>query len=200
MALARRRGQRAMWADLAPAAGPPQRAVVATTFSGRARSVLLGFKLGNRRRLAGHLGGLLVNAVVAAGAEGDMVDTFDMVDVVTWAPTSREHRAGRGFDQAELVAREVARQLRVPCRQLLRRVDNRAQQGRSRVERLQPTDGRFSARGEVTGRILVVDDVVTTGSTLASAVAALVAAGADVVVPAAVAATPAVRQRRLLAA
>ena len=62
--------------------------------------------------IAGHLAGLLVNRLAASGRR---------VDVVTWAPTSARRRRERGFDQAELVARQVARQLGVPCRRLLER-------------------------------------------------------------------------------
>ena len=55
---------------------------------------------------------LVVNRVAASGRR---------VDVVTWAPTGARRRHERGFDQAELVARHVARQLGVPCRRLLER-------------------------------------------------------------------------------
>lgn len=162
----------------------PEAPIVATTYQGRARQVIRGFKFGNRRRLAGHLAGLVVNAVVAAGAR---------VDAVTWAPTSRRHAGDRGFDQAELVAGHVARQLGVPCVRLLQRTDEHGQVGRSRADRLERR-GLFVARRPVQGRILVVDDVVTTGATLREAVDALWDAGADAVVPAAVAGTPARHQ------
>src|SRR5215216_7999432 len=94
--------------------GAPAGVLVAAPFSGRVRDVLLGFKYRNRRAVAGHLAGLLVNRLVTAGRG---------IDVVTWAPTSRRRRRERGFDQAELVARHVARQLGVPCRRLLDRAD-----------------------------------------------------------------------------
>jgi len=113
------------------------------------------------------------------------------VDVVTWAPTSSARRRRRGYDQAELLARAVARQLGVPCRRLLaRQEDGRGPQaGRSRAERL---DGPvFVCRRRVRGAVLVVDDVVTTGATLQAAEAALTAAGARQVRCVAAAATPA---------
>lgn len=159
--------------------------ITAVPFVGRPRDVLLGFKYGNRRQLGHHLAGLLVNRLLAEG-----VGPAD-VDVVTWAPTSRHRRRRRGFDQAELVARRVAAQLGLPCKRLLER-DGAAghQTGLQRADRLLGPSFRVSpAAGRQ--RVLVVDDVVTTGSTLRSADAALRQAGAYSVRRAAVATTPA---------
>src|SRR5699024_6179003 len=57
------------------------------------------------------------------------------VQVVTWAPTSRSRRRSRGFDQAELLARRVARRLIVPWRRCLVRLPGPAQTGRDRAAR-----------------------------------------------------------------
>ncbi len=170
----------------APAALPVGGAVIAAVpFAGRARDVLLGFKYRNRRQLAHHFAGLLVNRLLAEGVRAHHID------VVTWAPTSRRRRHQRGFDQAELVARRVALQLGVPCRRLLERSSgSAAQTGLDRATRLHGPMFRASPRA--TGRaILLIDDVVTTGSTLRSADHALTGAGARSVIRAAVATTPA---------
>lgn len=158
--------------------------VAAVPFAGRARDVLLGFKYGNRRQLAHHFAGLLVNRLLAEGFHPADVD------VVTWAPTSRRRRHQRGFDQAEVVARRVAGQLGLPCRRLLERDgSSRPQTGLARIERLHGPV--FRAHPGVRGlRVLVIDDVVTTGSTLRSADAALRHAGAAGVQRAAIATTP----------
>ena len=164
--------------------------VSAVPFAGRPRDVLLGFKYGNRRQLAHHFAGLLVNRLMHAGLDGSDFD------VVTWAPTSRAHRQRRGFDQAEVVARRVAAQLGVPCRRLLERDRSSvAQTGLARIERLHGPIFRPSpaVRGK---RVLVIDDVVTTGSTLRSASAALRQGGAASVQRAAVATTPALPTSR----
>jgi hypothetical protein len=55
--------------------------------------------------------------------------------VVTWAPTSGRRRRQRGFDQAELLARAVARRWRLPCLRLLVRTADTAQTGASVAER-----------------------------------------------------------------
>jgi predicted amidophosphoribosyltransferase len=111
------------------------------------------------------------------------------VDVVTWAPTHATRRRRRGYDQAEVLARATAARLGVPCRSLLRRTDRAGPQtGRARQDRL--VGPAFQARRRVRGRVLLVDDVMTTGATLDAAIRALDEAGADVVVPIAAAATP----------
>lgn len=159
----------------------PSGVLAAVPFAGRARDVVLGLKYRNRRAVGRHLAGLLVNRLVSAGL-------VDAIDVVTWAPTSPRRRRERGFDQAELIARTVARQLGVPAKRLLDRRDDAHQTGRTRLQRL--AGPRFVARPDVEGRrVLVIDDVVTTGATLRSAARALESRGA-VAHAAAVAATP----------
>ena len=164
--------------------------IAAVPFTGRARDVLLGFKYRNRRQLAHHFAGLLVNRVIAEGLR-----PADL-DVVTWAPTSPRRRQRRGFDQAEVVARRLAAQLGVPCRRLLERDDaGGPQTGRDRIARMHGPV--FRASPSVAGRrVLVIDDVVTTGSTLRSAESALRHAGAVWVQRAAVATTPALSVAR----
>jgi predicted amidophosphoribosyltransferase len=164
-------------AGLEPARAGPYPAVLA--YEGDGRRLLHSLKYRNGRAVAGALGSAMAGLV----SPGE-------VDVVTWAPTAPARRRARGYDQAQVLARAVARQLGVPQRRLLRRADrNGPQTGRRRVERLAraPT---FVAVRAVTGRVLVVDDVVTTGATLHAASEALLAGGARSVRAVAAAATP----------
>jgi len=111
------------------------------------------------------------------------------VDTVTWVPTTRARRRDRGFDQAELLARGVARQLRVPCRPLLARAHGPPQTGRSGPERrVGPVLTARHAR--MPARVLLVDDVITTGTTMSVAARTLRAAGVSHVSVLAAARTP----------
>jgi ComF family protein len=111
------------------------------------------------------------------------------IDVVTWPPTTSARRRRRGFDQAELLARRVAVELGRPCIRLLTRAPGHAQTGLGAADRWAGT--RFVARRTVSGRVLLVDDVVTTGATVSSAAAVLREAGAHAVTVCALARTPA---------
>jgi ComF family protein len=165
----------------------------AVPFTGRARDVVLGFKYRNRRQVGRHLAGLVVNRIIERG-------DHTRADVVTWAPTTAARRRERGFDQGELLARHIGAQLGIPARRLLDR-DPAAgtQTGRTRRERL--AGSVFRPRPDVRGRrILVVDDVVTTGATMIHAAQALESAGASAVMLYAVASTPASVNRPGLAA
>ncbi len=123
-----------------------------------------------------------------AGAMAALVD--EPVSVVTWVPTTTARRRARGFDQAELLARAVARRLRTPCRRALRRHPGPPQTGADAATRRL---GRpvIAARGQLTGTVLLVDDVTTTGITLTAAAQAARSAGADRVIALVAARTPA---------
>ena len=116
------------------------------------------------------------------------------VYVVTWVPTTAARRRRRGFDQAELLARAVARRLRRPCRALLTRGDGPPQTGRSLHDRrIGPSLAGRSRAGPA--RVLLVDDVITTGTTVSVAARALRAAGCAHVSVVAAARTPLKRAR-----
>lgn len=100
------------------------------------------------------------------------------VECITWVPLSRRRRAARGFDQAEVLAREVAAHLSVPVTGLLRRTRETASQvSRSGRERRRALQDAFSTVGVVPPSVLLVDDVLTTGATAGSCAVALREAG-----------------------
>ncbi|MFZ4812580.1 MAG: ComF family protein [Ilumatobacteraceae bacterium] len=165
----------------APVVHLPHGVKAALPYDGAARSAVLALKYRNRRRVARYLGALMVQRLGLREAR--------RFDLVTWAPTSGRRAGQRGFDQAELLARHIARELGVPCRRLLYRTHGTAQTGLTRSERLDGPDFR-ARRQRRSLRVLVVDDVVTTGATLLASAEALAAAGVTEVVLIAAAATP----------
>lgn len=165
--------------------------VAALPFSGITRTLLLALKYRNRREVADVLARVALHRTLPGH-----------VDLVTWSPTSPERIRRRGFDQSYLLASAIARELGVPCRRLLYRRHGPAQTGRRRADRVAPAH-RYRSASAPRGRrprpglrVLLVDDVVTTGATLLDARAALEAAGVDEVVALAIAATPAGGPRR----
>lgn len=166
----------------------PAGIVAATEFAGLGRDLVVGLKYRNRRHLAVYLAEQLSRRLDPT-----------QIDVVTWAPTSGRRSRRRGYDQAELLARALAARWRKPCRRMLFRRHGAPQTGQTRALRLVGPEFAsrpmspvsWTARPTRLGpRVLVVDDVVTTGATLHAAREALLAAGARSVVMAAVAATP----------
>lgn len=108
--------------------------------------------------------------------------------VLTWAPTTRTRRHERGFDHAEVLARAVGRRLRRPVRSLLRRGDGPPQTGLPAAARRRGP--AFTATGVAAPFVLLIDDIATTGATLAAAAAALRERGATRVVALTAARTP----------
>ncbi len=155
----------------------------AFAYEGPVRELVARYKYANRR--AGHA--WLVEQVVAA-ARAELVTPGGGLDVVTWVPTTAARRRERGFDHGALLAVGVGRRLGVPVRSLLERRDDRPQTGRTRPARL--AGPRLSARPVEGARVLLVDDVATTGSSLVAAAAALRATGARWVGALTVARTP----------
>lgn len=105
-------------------------------------------------------------------------------DVVTWVPLSRRRLRERGFDQAELMARAAGEALDLPAAPMLEKVRHTGAQSDLEDER----ERRANVRGAYTllpgaepagKRLLLVDDVVTTGSTLGECARALLLGGAD---------------------
>ena len=119
---------------------------------------------------------------------GAACPSLPAVDAVVPVPVLADRRRARGYSLPETLASRVASATRTPKCSLLRRVDHGAQQGRTRDERLAQLSHR--SRPTSARRVLLVDDVVTTGGTLASCTHALRMAGVGDVHAFVLAATP----------
>lgn len=152
---------------------PPQRAAAGWLFEGPCADAIRHFKYGGCGEHAGPLG-----AMLAAAAE----PYRPAIDAVVPIPLHAAKLRARGFNPAALLARPVARSLRVPFAPgwLTRRRETRDQAGLAREARLANVRGAFAARRVRPCRVLLVDDVRTTGTTLAEAAATLREAGHQV--------------------
>lgn len=161
-------------------AGPPQEAMVIKgverglapwAYEGGPRSLILAMKVRGLRGAAGPL----IEAMLRSARSGRLD-----ADTVTWVPARRKDKAARGFDHAELLARGVAEGLGLPATPLLGRRGHQLDQvGLDREHRLTNLAKAFEAADPVSGTVLLVDDLVTTGATAACCAGALSAAGAE---------------------
>ncbi|MCI9609540.1 MAG: ComF family protein [Oscillibacter sp.] len=146
-------------------------------YEGPVREAVRRFKFHGGVCAAGPLG-----ECIAQAAAERLSGRFD---AVTWVPVSAKRLRKRGYDQSRLLAERACRLWDVEPEALLRKVrDNPAQSSLERAEdRWKNTQGVYEAAGSPAGkRILLIDDVCSTGSTLVSAAKALLEAGAAGVV------------------
>jgi ComF family protein len=102
-------------------------------------------------------------------------------DILIPVPLHFTRRFWRGFNQAEFLARQLGSRLRIPVlvHKLLRKKRTSAQSGLGRRERQRNIRGAFQCRTTGKLRVALVDDVMTTGTTLAACARAVRAAGAS---------------------
>jgi ComF family protein len=138
-------------------------------YEGPARAAILRLKFAGWRSVAQ----ALADAMVVPGLPAP-------ADAVTWVPLARRRLAERGFDQARALASAVGGRLGVPVARLTRRaVATDPQARRTGEERRRAMHGAFEPTGRrAPDRVLLVDDVLTTGATAAACAEALLAAGA----------------------
>jgi ComF family protein len=89
------------------------------------------------------------------------------VDVVTYVPMARHSLRKRGFNQARLLASGLARAMHLPVARLLRKVHETVPQAQlSAQQRRENLRGAFQPIRSIPGKVLLIDDIFTTGSTV----------------------------------
>lgn len=141
-------------------------------YEGRLRELIHLFKYGGMKPLAKPLGEFLSRAL-------PLDERFDAVIPM---PLHWRRRFERGFNQADLIATQVARRRKIPVLRVVRRVRaTSTQTGLTNAKRRQNVNGAFRVRRgrPLEGlRILLVDDVMTTGATASACGSVLKRAGA----------------------
>ena len=155
-------------------------------YEGNVRHSLLRFKFHGNLNLAKPFGRILAMRLLREYPEG--------FDVLTWIPVSRLRKFRRGYDQCELLAQAVGQELGMTPISVMKKIRNNRQQ--SRIQ------GTAQRRANVLGvyrvtdpeavagkRVLLLDDILTTGATAGEAARVLLTAGALEVHCAAIAAS-----------
>jgi len=159
-------------------------------FWGRAQvnaaMALLFFNKGNRvQRLLHQLKyqnnqevGLLLGRILGSKIKTSI--RFADIDLIVPVPLHQKKLKKRGFNQSELIARGIAQEtgIELSTSLLTRQTNNPTQTNKARFERYENVTGAFiveEMHGEKKRQILLVDDVITTGSTLESCITALTA-------------------------
>ena len=144
-------------------------------YNGYIRKSLHRFKFGHARHYASAYGRLLAMKLLTEYPDG--------FDVLTWVPVSRLRKFTRGYDQVELLAKAVGRELEMEPVRTLRKLRNNRPQSR--------ISGTAERRANVLGvyavtdpelvrdkRVLLLDDIITTGATAGECARVLLTAGA----------------------
>ncbi len=148
-----------------------------SVYEGPLRSAIHRFKFKKRKRLAEPLGILLVEYLSSSPAV-----EMKEVDVIIPVPLHRKRLRERGFNQSELLAQVVSRYYEIPVASALERtINTKAQFDLPRTERFKNISGAFKVsdiKSVYNKRVLLLDDIYTTGSTIAECSKVLSRAGA----------------------
>ena len=157
------------------------RSVILWYYRDAVRESLLRYKFGGRESYARSYGRLLAMKL--------QCESFDLI---TWVPVSPMGKFRRGYDQVQLIARQISRELEIPAISTLQKVRRTSKQSRLQgvaarranvLNAYRAVDPhRFAGK-----KVLLLDDIITTGATLQECERVLLVAGAAKVLCAAVA-------------
>lgn len=148
---------------------PYEECASAVEFDDHTGRIVRVFKDQGEQRLAGVIATLMFRALPPGWR----------FEAVTFVPATLSAYRYRGFDHAELLARELASATGTPCLPMLSRPRTRDQRKLSASQRIANLSGSFRMhlQESAPSALLLVDDVYTTGATLCAASDALIAAG-----------------------
>lgn len=145
-------------------------------YEGDVRRSLLRYKFYGRQKYAESYGRLLATKLLR--------EERGEYDLITFIPISAKRRRQRGFDQVELLAYSVGRELAIPVVATMEKVRHNQAQSRitGHAQRRANVLGAYDVRTGVAlsgKRILLLDDIITTGATAEEAARVLLTAGAE---------------------
>lgn len=150
------------------------RVLSCTVYGGLSKEIIGKFKNKNMPWLGKNIGALM--------AERFREEHCGSPDLVTFVPMHPAKKKIRGYDQAQLLAEQVGRSLKIPCVDCLERTrKTAAMKNMSEEQRNQNVAGAFRLRDSLHLRgkhVILVDDIVTTGSTAEACASVLKQAGA----------------------
>ncbi len=170
--------------ECAGAKGGLDRCLAAAVFDGPVGRIVRAYKDGGERRLAAEIARIMLDAAVRAQREApERYGGFlTRADALVFVPATAVAFRRRGFDHMELIASRLSGRSDIPLLDALAKRGSSDQRELGRVDRLAEAAGAYEVVLPVGGkRILLVDDVITTGATMSAAASALKAAGARAV-------------------
>ena len=159
---------------------PLDRLYCALTYEKQVPKGMANFKFHGKSHLAAYFVQLMLRQMRKQLEE-------EHIDLIVAVPMHRYKRRRRGYNQAELLAKQLSAELNIPHSTCLKKIRRSATQHElSGRERRSAQKGSYSCEALQGQRVLLVDDICTTGSTLKECARVLKAAGASCVIGAAV--------------
>lgn len=147
------------------------------------RKLAIAHKDKHERRLAAVIAAIMATSLDEASAwpAQDGLPRFDvsLTDAICFVPATKEAYQRRGFDHMETIARNLSQMLCVPYADILARPYGKDQRRLTKDERIANTQAAIEVISDIQScNLLLVDDVITTGSSVRAATQALLTKGA----------------------